>query len=148
MGSRDCKYGIFIRNDLLKDNIKAQEPRTVLMGQICIIESVLKQRQLQVRLLRDGETWEPQTFLTMTEECVLPICDKLWQYIAAIASPQERVKFAKNKTSCEKLSTVCKDMVVGFTDTNDVKLGKIKYMGQIKGLGYAFGLELHVSGCN
>ncbi|XP_066255282.1 ubiquitin carboxyl-terminal hydrolase CYLD [Euwallacea similis] len=145
MGSHNRKYGIFLRNDVVKDLSAVQKVRTVFMGQICMIEPALKNGLLQVRFLKDkdGETWESQTFLTEPEDCVLLIPDKLWQYIVSIASPQERVKFARNKKLCEKLSSVCCEMVVGFTDSDDVKLGKIKYKGPIKGLGYGFGLELH-----
>ncbi|CAG9769168.1 unnamed protein product [Ceutorhynchus assimilis] len=143
MGSRDCRYGIFIRNAMLKDTSKTQNARTVFMGQICIIEGILKHGILQVRLLKEGDTWESMMFITTCENIVSVIHEKLWQYMAAISSPQDRVKFAKNKYLCERLSLVCKDMVVGFTDSNDVKLGKVKYMGHIKGIGYGFGLELH-----
>ena len=140
-------YGIFVSNQLLRDVIKEQTQRTVMMGQICMIETFLANKALQVRLLKDGETWESQTFLTNTENCVLTISEKLWPYIAAISSPQERVKLAKNKSLCEKLKTVSKDITVGFVYADDVKLGKIKFMGQVKGIGHCYGLEMHVS-CN
>lgn len=145
MGTHEGKYGIFVRNDMVGDSSKAQGLRTVLLGHIFMIEGVLKNGLLHIRLLKDKETWESQTFITKTEESVLQIPSKLWQYIASIVSPQERVKFARNKKLCDKLGTVCVDMVVGYSDLNDVKLGRVRYKGQINGLGYGFGLELHVS---
>lgn len=145
MGTHEGKYGIFVRNDMVSEFSKAQGLRTVRLGHICMIEGVLKNGLLHVRLLKDNETWESQTFITKTEECVLQIPPKLWQYIASIVSPQDRVKFARNKKLCDKLSLVCVDMVVGYSDLHDVKLGRVRYKGQIKGHGWGFGLELHVS---
>lgn len=142
MSSKDSMYGIFTRNVLLKDNSKNQNPRTVLMGQICIIEAILAYKRFEVRLLKDGETWESQLFITTTDNCVLPICKELWQYIAAISSPQARVKFAKNRNLCDRLKSISKEMVVGYAAT-EVKLGKVKFMGKAKGIGYCVGLELH-----
>ncbi|ENN80893.1 hypothetical protein YQE_02682, partial [Dendroctonus ponderosae] len=131
------------RNDLLKDTVRGESARTVLLGQICIIEGFLKEGVLQVRLLKDGATWDSHTFISDSEQVVIPICDKLWPYIASISSPQERVKFARDKVLCEKLRMVDLGTTVGFIDSTDVKLGTVRYKGNIKGLGYGFGLELN-----
>lgn len=145
MGARECVYGIFQRNDLLKDAVRGESARTVLLGQICIIEGFLKDGALQVRLLKDGATWDSHTFMCESEQVVVPICDQLWPYIAAISSPQERVKFARDKVLCEKLRMVELGATVGFMDATDVKLGTVRFKGNIRGLGYGFGLELNVS---
>ncbi|XP_060518432.1 probable phosphorylase b kinase regulatory subunit beta [Cylas formicarius] len=144
MSSREKEYAIFLKNEVLKElSLSRINSNTVLMGQIVIIESKRENGDIQIRCLRDNESFEPLTFFTSNPESVLPIPKKLWQYIASIASPQERVKLAKNKSLCEKLMTISKDVTVGFIDSEDVKLGTIKYMGKVKGLGYSFGIELH-----
>ncbi|KAL1513179.1 hypothetical protein ABEB36_002624 [Hypothenemus hampei] len=142
MGSQDYRYGIFIRNEVIRDveTKNRENVRTVLLGHICNI-TLMSDGLLRIRLLKDLENWEPHAFYA-SPNSILPISEKLWQYIASIASPQDRVKFAKNRTLCEQLASVSCDMIVGFTDTNDVRWGKVRYKGHIKGIGYGFGLEL------
>ncbi|KAJ8947473.1 hypothetical protein NQ318_009776 [Aromia moschata] len=141
MSSNNMKFGIFEQNALLKDISKGLQ-RTVLLGQIVKIDGKLTDGKLIVRLLKEGDSWESTNF-SCSQETVIPIAEKLCPYIASITSPQARVKLARNKELCEKLKNICKDMVVGFLDTNDISLGTIKYMGTVKGMGFCVGIELH-----
>lgn len=143
MTSEEFQYGIFIRNDIIKDISKNQNQRTVLVGQICIIDAVLGNRTLRVRLLEENNSWEAKPFVTVTENCIIPVPNSLLHYISAIHSPQERVKLTKNRILCEKLQKVTKDAIVGFTEASEVKLGRVRYIGFAKGIGYCYGLELH-----
>ncbi|KAJ8920977.1 hypothetical protein NQ315_015772 [Exocentrus adspersus] len=141
MNSKDSEYGILAQNVLLKEIPKGGQ-RTALLGQIVRIEDKLKDGNYVLRFLTEINTWELNRF-SCSQENVVCIPEKLWLYIASIQSPQERIKLAKNKALCEKLKSVGKDMVVGFMDTNDVYLGRVRYMGPVKGMGYCFGIELH-----
>nr|XP_023013021.1 ubiquitin carboxyl-terminal hydrolase CYLD isoform X2 [Leptinotarsa decemlineata] len=136
MSSRDKEYGIFIKNDLLKSQ------RTVLQGQIVIIDHKGTDGNLTIRCLKDNETWETTPFYC-SQQNIVRISAKLWPFIASITSPIERMKLAKNKELCDLLKNVCKEMVVGFSDTKDIYLGTVKYIGSVKGMGYCYGLELH-----
>lgn len=138
------EYGIFLCNDLLKDYPKGQQQRTALLGQVVIIDGKLPNRTIIIRFLKEGETWETAQFFC-SEDSVIRICEKLCFFIASIVSPQERVKVAKNKSLCDKLKTISNDMTVGFSDTKDIYLGTVKYIGVVKGMGHCFGIELHVS---
>lgn len=97
-----------------------------------------------MRLLREGESWESSKFGVLKEN-IVRVHEKLWPFLAAITSPMERVNVAKDKTRCEKLMQLTKDMVVGFKDVNGAYLGTIKYIGNVKGIGKCFGMQLHVS---
>lgn len=147
MGSKEKEYGVFLKNALLKVKDvrdKGQPQRTALLGQVVIIEEK-SDGNVSVRFLKDsGESWECTQFLC-SEDHIVYISEKLWPFIASIVSPQDRLKLAKNKNLCDKLKTITKDMVVGFSDTKDVYLGKVKYIGAVKGMGHCYGIELHVS---
>lgn len=97
-----------------------------------------------MRLLKDGESWESYTFAVQKEN-VIEIQEKLWPFLAAITSSIERVNLAKNKKKCEKLIHLGIDMTVGFKDKNNIYLGVIKYIGNVKGIGKCFGIMLHVN---
>lgn len=150
MGSREKEYGVFLNNALLKlrdARDKGQAQRTAMLGQVVIIDE-RSEGNVAVRFLKDdGESWESTQFLC-PEDHIVHISEKLWPFIASIVSPQDRLKLAKNKSLCDKLKTISKDMVVGFSDTNDVYLGKVKYIGAVKGMGHCYGIELHVSFIN
>lgn len=150
MGSREKNYGVFLKNALLKlkdAKDKKQTQRTARLGQVVIIDDKLE-GIIYVRFLKDsGDSWESTQFLC-PEDCIVQISEKLWPFIASIASPQDRLKLAKNKTLCDKLKTISKDMVVGFADIKDVHLGKVRYIGAVKGMGHCYGIELHVSWIN
>lgn len=146
MSERTSEYGVIVKNVLLTEvtSKNANNPRTVLLGTIVKIETILGGKNLCVRFLKDGETWESTTFLCSRDDMVF-IEEKLWPYLAAVVSPQERTKLAKNKDKCNKLLQVAKDMTVGFADYNDVYLGTVKFIGNVKGMGKCFGIQLHVS---
>lgn len=144
MSSQSSQYGIFIQNYVVKDNTNSQNERSVFLGQMCVIEAVLANSAIQIRLMIDDESLDTQTYTILRDNIVVLVPSKLRSYVASIVSPQERIKLAKNKNLCEKLSQVSINSMVGFTTTSDVKLGKVRYMGPVKAIGFCFGLELHV----
>lgn len=150
MGSREKQYGVFLNNALLKlkdARDKGQNQRTAMLGQVVIIDEKLE-GIAAVRFLKDGgESWESTQFLC-SEDHIVQISEKLWSFIASVVSPQDRLKLAKNKSLCDQLKTISKDMIVGFSDTKDVYLGKVRYIGAVKGMGHCYGIELHVSAIN
>ncbi|XP_057672894.1 ubiquitin carboxyl-terminal hydrolase CYLD isoform X1 [Diorhabda carinulata] len=142
MVSTEREFGIFICNELLKDFSKHPESRTVLLGQIIIIDQKVSDKTLAIRFLKENDTWETTAY-SCPEDKIVRISEKLYPYIASITSPQERVKLAKNRELCNKLQRIGKDMVVGFIDTNDILLGTVRFNGVVKGIGHCFGIELH-----
>lgn len=146
MNGKAFEYGILTKNSVMQEvsSSKSRSTRTVLLGQIVKVETELANRKISVRLLKDGETWDSCTFFS-TKDDVIPIPEKLWPFLAAISSPMERVKLANNKGKCEKLMQIGKDMTVGFSDMDNVYLGKIKFIGNVKGMGKCVGIQLHVS---
>lgn len=143
MNSTENKYGILVKNVLLKEIPKGDQ-RTALLGQIVLIEKQIGDRNIGVRFLTEHNEWEPNRFICCQEN-VMQISEKIWPYIASITSPQERLKLAKNKPLCDILKNITIGTLVGFMDTSDVYLGTVRYMGAVKGMGYCFGIELHVS---
>lgn len=143
------EYGIFRKNALLKlkdGTDRGQNQRTAMLGQVVIIDEK-SEGNVTVRFLKEGDSWESIQFLCPKTD-ILYISEKLWPFIASIASPQDRLKLANNKNLCDKLKTITKDMVVGFADTKEVYLGKVRYIGAVKGIGHGYGIELHVSWIN
>lgn len=140
----NSKYGIFIQNDLMTELKHGQSQRTALLGQIVKIEAKLGGEKYAVRFLKDAETWESTTFVCR-HQSIVPIHEKLWQFLFAVTSPQERVKLAKDKERCDKLSNIITDLTVGFKDTDGVVLGQIKFLGVVRGMGHCVGIKLHVS---
>lgn len=144
MNSKETEYGIFEKNELLIECTKEQTQRTALLGQIVKISAILGNGNVAVQFLKEEEIWEPEQFYC-SQNKILPIDVKLWPFIASITSPQERVKLVKNRELLDKLKRLTKDEVIGFTDTNDVLLGKIRYIGNVTGIGKCYGIELHVT---
>lgn len=146
MNDKSFKYGILIHNAILKDasNSDNLSNRTVLLGQILKIEAELSHNKIAVKVLKEGETWDVGTFYASKDD-IIPVAEKFWPFLAAIASPIERVKLAQNKSKCEKLMQITKEMTVGFTDVDNVYLGTVKYIGSVKGMGKCVGILLHVS---
>ncbi|RZB73458.1 CAP GLY domain containing protein, partial [Asbolus verrucosus] len=142
MSTKDFKYGIFIQNELMKELKQGQNQRTALLGQIVKIEAILGGGNVAVRFLKDSETWESTTFCCR-QQSIVSVNEKLWPYLYAVTSPQERVKLAKNKERCDKLSNITKDITVGFIDTDQILLGQIMFLGMVRGMGHCVGLKLH-----
>lgn len=99
-----------------------------------------------MRLLKEGETWESLTF-SVPKDHIIPVHEKLWPFLAAVSSSFERVNLAKDSARCEKLKQLSTEMVVGFRNVTGADLGTIKYIGNVKGIGKCFGIQLHVSIC-
>lgn len=150
MNDKPFNYGILNRNALMKEisngKIQNSSPRTVLVGQILKIEGELDHNHVAVRILKQEETWDLGTF-HVSKEYVIPVHEKFWTFLAAIASPLERVKLAQNKNRCERLMQITNEMTVGFSDMDNVYLGTVKHIGVVKGMGKCFGILLHVSIC-
>ncbi|EFA04206.1 Ubiquitin carboxyl-terminal hydrolase CYLD-like Protein [Tribolium castaneum] len=142
MGTKDFKYGIFIQNDLMTEMKQGQNQRTALLGQIVKIEATLGGGKYAVRFLKDAETWESTTFVCR-QQSIVPVNEKLWQFLYAVTSPQERVKLAKDKERCDKLANITTDITIGFKDTDGVQLGQIKFLGVVRGIGHCVGIKLH-----
>lgn len=145
MATKEYKCGVFIDNELLKEVKQGQTQRTALLGQIVKIESNLTNGNVAVKFLKEGETWESTKFYCSSQKLAL-IPEKLWPYLQAITSPQERVKVAKDRARCEKLCNMTKDITVEFMDGDGERhLGKIMYLGFVRGMGHCVGIKLHVS---
>ncbi|KAJ3632851.1 hypothetical protein MTP99_009834 [Tenebrio molitor] len=142
MGTKDYKYGIFIQNELMRELKQGQNQRTALLGQIVKVEAILGSGNVAVRFLKDAETWESTTFCCR-QQVIVDVDEKLWPYLQAVTSPQERVKLARNKEECHKLSNITKDITVGFKDTGGIHLGQIMFLGLVRGVGYCVGIKLH-----
>lgn len=141
-------FGVLTENVVVTNlskniNQNFQNQRSALLGTIVKIESVLGNNNVGVRFLKNLETWESDSF-SCPRESIVNVDEQIWSFLAAIVSPLERVKLAKNSKRCEKLMQIKKDMVVGFEDYKDVYLGTVKYIGLVKGIGKCFGLQLHV----
>ncbi|KAL3282859.1 hypothetical protein HHI36_006019 [Cryptolaemus montrouzieri] len=141
--SSDYSYGLFTENCLLTPSkgSNGSNFRTAFVGQIVKINGTQENGRVLVKMLKDAETWESHSFICKKDN-LIPIKEKLVFFIAAI-SPQERLKLAKNKEKCEKLSTLTKEMTVAVSFNDDVALGVIKYIGTVKGIGKCIGIQLH-----
>ncbi|GJQ86512.1 CYLD [Trypoxylus dichotomus] len=95
-----------------------------------------------VRLLKDGESWDTITY-TCSANVLISVDEKLWPFLASVASPQERVKLVRNKGRCQKLLQITEQLVVGVALPADVCLGTVRFVGNVKGLGKCFGIQLH-----
>lgn len=139
------EYGIITDNVLANEHNKRDSlnyQKTILLGQIVKIEAVLKSAYA-VRLLKDGENWETVTYVC-PGNVLMSVDEKLWPFLAAVVSPQERVKVVRDRPRCQRLLQITEEMVVGVSFPKDVCLGTVKYIGTVKGLGKCFGIQLHV----
>ncbi|XP_014473556.1 PREDICTED: ubiquitin carboxyl-terminal hydrolase CYLD isoform X2 [Dinoponera quadriceps] len=78
---------------------------------------------------------------------LITVSHKIWQYLLAVQSPQERVQLASNETLCEQIRSISmKDKVWYRCDPNkhSKELAFVRYIGPVPeiGPGYYFGLEL------
>lgn len=143
MSERNTNYGITIKNTLLCELQSKTQQRTILLGTIFKVETILGGNNLHVRFLKDGDTWDSVTFLCSRDDIVF-ISDKVWPYLAAVTSPKEKVKLAQNPKKCKKLMDINTDMTVGFEDHTNTYWGIVKYKGHVKGMGKCFGIQLFV----
>lgn len=139
------EYGLVTENVVLIEQNKHESvnnQKTVLLGQIVKIDGILKE-SYAVRLLKDGESWDITTYICPST-VLISVDEKLWPFLASVASPQERVKFARNRLRWQKLLQITEEMVVGVAMVTDVCLGTVKFIGNVKGVGKCFGIQLHV----
>lgn len=148
MNDRPFNYGILNCNTYIKDTTNGKNhnvgTRTALLGQIVKVEGEVDHKYVAVRALKQEEKWDSGTFC-IPKETVTPVHEKFWQFLVAVASPIQRVKLAQNKSKCDRLMQITKEMTVGFSDIDDVYLGTVKHIGPVKGMGKCIGLVLHVS---
>ncbi|KAF5282823.1 hypothetical protein FQR65_LT02820 [Abscondita terminalis] len=144
MNKRTYEYGILVQNALVKSlQAKPQNQRTALLGTIVKIDNSLPNRFLAVRFLKDdSDSWETDKFIC-EQSIIVSVTENVWPYLASVSSPQERVQLAKNPEKCEQLMQISVNSVVGFLDFGGVLLGTVKYIGNIKGIGKGFGIQLY-----
>lgn len=141
-------FGIVINNALVEEvdhenSAKQNTQRTLINGTIIRIERDLPDHTYQVRCLKDDrDNWDTSQFKISIEKCHL-IPEKLWQFLAAVQSPLERVKLAQNKERYEKLLLISVDMVVAYSDDDNVLLGTVKHIGKVKSIGWCYGIKLY-----
>lgn len=81
---------------------------------------------------------------------LIPVSFKIWQYLLAVQSPQERVQLASNEVLCEQIRSISvKDKVWYYYNPNkpNKELAFVRYTGPVPelGAGHYFGLELLVN---
>lgn len=146
--SSKYEYGIITENELLSEHNKCESinnKKTVFLGQIVKVDAILKS-SYAVRLLKDGENWDTTTYICPAK-VLISVDEKLLPFLSAIPSPQEKIKLARDKARYQKLLQISVDMVVGVSLPKDVRLGTVKFIGNVKGIGKSFGIQLHVRYC-
>lgn len=84
---------------------------------------------------------------------LIPVSQKVWQYLFAVQSSQERVRLADDKALCEEIRNVSLNDVVWYCPDPKPpnrlakELAFVRYIGPVPqlGLGHYFGLELVVN---
>lgn len=142
MSERNSEYGITIKNALLRE-IRNKSDRTIFLGTIFKVETIVGGQNLCVKFLKDGETWESNVFICPRDHVTF-ITENLWPYLAAVTSPKERVKLALNPKKCKKIMDVVENTTVSFIDDDKGYIGIVKHKGNVKGMGKCFGIHLHV----
>lgn len=133
---------VLVEEVLPKDTKKANNQRTLLNGAIVRIERTLPDGNYIVRCLKaDRDSWETNQFNCPKNKCYL-VPEELYQFLAAVESPLERVKVATNKERHEKLLLITVDMVVAYTDEDNILLGMVKYIGKVPSIGLCYGIQL------
>lgn len=111
----------------------------------------LKDGLLKIRVT---ETAGSQTWCGTEWRChkydLILVSHKIWQYLLAVQSPQERVQLASNEALCEQIRAISvKDKVWYYRDPNkhSKELVFVRYIGSVPELGPGnyFGLELLVN---
>lgn len=140
------EYGIITENTVLNEQNKHESlnhQKTIFLGQIVKIDAILK-ASYAIRLLKDGESWDTITYICPAN-ALISVDEKLWPFLASVVSPQDRVKLIRNKARCQSLLQITEERVIGISLTNEVSLGTVKFIGNVKGVGKCFGIQLHVS---
>ncbi|KAL6261106.1 hypothetical protein P5V15_008636 [Pogonomyrmex californicus] len=79
---------------------------------------------------------------------LIPVSQKIWQYLLAVQSPQERVRLANDEALCEQIRNISVNDIVWYCNDPSNKrvreLAFVRYIGSVAqlGLGHYFGLEL------
>lgn len=82
---------------------------------------------------------------------LIPVSQKIWQYLLTVQSPQERIRIANDEALCERIKNISvNDKVWYCSDSSNRRVKEIalvRYIGPVKqlGLGHYFGLELLVN---
>lgn len=81
---------------------------------------------------------------------LIQVSQKIWHYLLAVQSPQERVRLANDKILCERLRNISVNDKVWYCPDSSNKrtreLAVVRYIGLVPqlGLGHYIGLELLV----
>lgn len=79
---------------------------------------------------------------------LIPVSQKVWQYLLAVQSPQERIRLANDSALCEQMRNVSVNDVVWYcsdpANRRAKELAFVRYIGPVLqlGSGHYFGLEL------
>ncbi|KAM0733366.1 Ubiquitin carboxyl-terminal hydrolase CYLD [Formica fusca] len=79
---------------------------------------------------------------------LIPVSQKIWQYLLTVQSPQERIRIANDEALCERIRNISvHDTVCYCSDSSNRRakeIALVRYIGPVKqlGLGHYFGLEL------
>ncbi|XP_072743812.1 ubiquitin carboxyl-terminal hydrolase CYLD isoform X2 [Anoplolepis gracilipes] len=79
---------------------------------------------------------------------LIPVSQKIWQYLLTVQSPQERVRIANDEALCERIRNISVNDKVWYCFDSPNRRAKeialVRYIGSVKqlGLGHYFGLEL------
>ncbi|XP_012260175.2 ubiquitin carboxyl-terminal hydrolase CYLD [Athalia rosae] len=122
---------------------------TLRMGMLVEGLEVLRDGGLRVRVKDPGgsEVWKNTQWLCHRYDLV-PVSFIMWQYLAAVPGPLDRVKLATDKQLCKELNDIRLNSEVfvrtdAKTSSPEVK-AVIKYIGPVPelGSGFYFGLEI------
>lgn len=110
----------------------------------------LKENSLKIRVIdTESKIWCGTEWRCHKYD-LIPVSYKIWQYLLAVQSLQERVQLATDEVLCEQIKDISvKDRVWYCYDPNkhSKELAFVRYIGPVTelGLGYYFGLELLVN---
>ncbi|XP_046737683.1 ubiquitin carboxyl-terminal hydrolase CYLD [Diprion similis] len=119
-------------------------------GMLVEAVEVLRDGGLRIRVTdpAGADVWKNTEWLCHRYDLV-PVSSIMWQYLAAVSSPQERVKLATDKQLCKELNDIkLKSKVLLQNDpapTSGEQISAvIQYIGPVPELGYGlyFGLEI------
>ncbi|XP_077277307.1 ubiquitin carboxyl-terminal hydrolase CYLD isoform X2 [Temnothorax americanus] len=123
---------------------------TLRLGMLVEALEDLKESVLRVRVtdtVGGSKTWRGTEWRCHKYD-LIPVSPKVWQYLLAVQSPQERVRLANDEALCERMRNVSvNDVVWHCSDPANRRareLAFVRYIGPVPklGLGHYFGLEL------